>query len=262
MPSATAGNGGGSGRVLVFADSSGAASSTGRCSTATFPLQPKHRWSFKNHFLTGITLPAWLHLLRRYGSCIDWARFWQRALFLSLMSAINSLLGLVDSQLYGRKIREQELHPEPVIILGHPRTGTTHIHNLLALDPRFAYARTLHAGFPAAFLWMERFKWALSGFIDPTRPMDAMPLTLDTPAEDEIAVSALTGTVSAYMPLVFMRDRRLFDRFYTFEGAAERDFAAWRDALLWFLKVNAAAESLSAAALLRRVEKRSRQLHG
>ncbi len=42
------------------------------------------------------------------------------------------------------------------------------------------------------------------------------------------------------MPLVFMRDRRLFDRFYTFEGAAESDFAAWRDALLWFLKVNAA----------------------
>lgn len=48
---------------------------------------------------------------------------------------------------------------------------------------------------------------------------------------------AHAGTVSAYLPLVFMGDRRLFDRFYTFEGAAERDLAAWRDALLWFLKV-------------------------
>ncbi len=55
----------------------------------------------------GITLPAWLRLLRRYGSCIDWAMFWQRALFLTLMSVMNSLLGLVDSLLYGRKIREQ-----------------------------------------------------------------------------------------------------------------------------------------------------------
>lgn len=45
------------------------------------------------------------------------------------------------------------------------------------------------------------------------------------------------GTASAYLPLVFMRDRRMFDRFYTFRGAAARDFAAWRDALLWFLKV-------------------------
>lgn len=230
MPrAATRGGGGRAGATT-------AASSAECCSAATYPLQPKHRWSIKNHFLTGITLPAWLRLLRRHGACIDWALFWQRALFLTVMGAVNSVLGLVDSLLYGRQIREQELHPEPLIILGHPRTGTTHIHNLLALDPRFAYARTLHAGFPAAFLWIERFKWALRGFIDRTRPMDAMPLTLDTPAEDEIAVSALTGTASAYLPLVFMRDRRMFDRFYTFRGAAERDFAAWRDALLWFLK--------------------------
>lgn len=36
--------------------------------------------------------------------------------------------------------------------------------------------------------------------------MDQMPLSLDTPAEDEIAMSAVAG-VSAYLPLVFMRDR-------------------------------------------------------
>lgn len=84
------------------------------------------------------------------------------------MSCLNSLLGLVDTLLYGRKIAEQQLHDQPVIILGgrveevvvswylvalwhlpalmcwrlvlpvtgHPRTGTTHIHNLLALDPQ------------------------------------------------------------------------------------------------------------------------------
>ena len=150
---------------------------------------------------------------------------------------------------------------------------------------RFAYARTLHAGFPASFLALERFKWLLAGLVDDTRPMDFMPLSLDTPAEDEIAVSALTGgaagrgatggcpgrwlsrracmiprstvtspcpdalpccrancappcagTVSAYMPLVFMRDRHRFDAFYTFEGASEAEFDSWRSSLLWFLK--------------------------
>lgn len=59
--------------------------------------------------------------------------------------------------------------------------GTTLVHNLLALDPRFAYARTLDAGFPSACLWMSRFAWALAGFCDSTRPMDALPLSLDTP---------------------------------------------------------------------------------
>lgn len=85
---------------------------------------------------------------------------------------------------------------------------TTPTNPPLCPAPRFAYARTLHAGFPAAFLWLEAagLKPALSGFVDPTRPMDQMPLSLDTPAEDEIAMSAVAG-VSAYLPLVFMRDR-------------------------------------------------------
>lgn len=44
------------------------------------------------------------------------------------------------------------------------------------------------------------------------------------------------GGVSAYLPIVCMRSRRLFDSFYTFEGAAPGDFATWRDAMLWFFK--------------------------
>ena len=84
----------------------------------------------------GITLGAWLRLLRRYGRCIDWLSFWQRAAFLTAMACLNSLLGLVDTLLYGRAIAAQRLHEEPLIVLGHPRTGTTHVHNLLALDPR------------------------------------------------------------------------------------------------------------------------------
>ena len=39
--------------------------------------------------------------------------------------------------LYGRKIRETKVTQAPVFIIGHPRTGTTHMHNLLNLDERF-----------------------------------------------------------------------------------------------------------------------------
>jgi hypothetical protein len=85
---------------------------------------------------SGAPLGAWLRLLRRYGPCIDWLRFWQRAAFLTAMACLNSMLGLVDTLLYGRAIAAQRLHEEPLIVLGHPRTGTTHVHNLLALDPR------------------------------------------------------------------------------------------------------------------------------
>lgn len=68
---------------------------------------------------------------------------------------------------------------------------------------RFAYATTFHCGFPAAFLWLERagLKRLLAPLIDDTRPMDAMPLSFDTPCEDEIAPSCLTGAaVAARLP--------------------------------------------------------------
>jgi hypothetical protein len=94
------------------------------------------RFSVKNHFLSGITLPALLRLLRRHWDAVDWRLYGHRVLFLASMALLNSLLGLVDWLLYGRAIAEQQLHPEPVIVLGHPRTGTTHIHNLLACDHR------------------------------------------------------------------------------------------------------------------------------
>ena len=55
--------------------------------------------------------------------------------------------------LFGRRIARQPLHPEPVFILGHPRTGTTHLHNLLALDPAFAFCSTFHAGRRSAVHW-------------------------------------------------------------------------------------------------------------
>jgi hypothetical protein len=102
----------------------------------SYPLTPglPFRFSFKNHFLSGITLPAFLRLIARHGDVVDWMYYGHRVLFLFCMACFNSLLGLLDSLLYRRAVAAQSLNPEPVIILGHPRTGTTHIHNMLAVD--------------------------------------------------------------------------------------------------------------------------------
>ena len=150
-----------------------------------YQFTPKHRWQIKLHMMSGITFGPWLKFLWRFGRNIDWLRYghrvrsseilspasgehaWSHAIrallrlsrvmtgwaavlpqvmFLSAMSIINSALALPDWMIYGRRISRQELHPEPVFILGHPRTGTTHLHNLLSLDPAFAFCTTFHAG--------------------------------------------------------------------------------------------------------------------
>lgn len=40
----------------------------------------------------------------------------------------------------------------------------------------------------------------------------------DLPQEDELATNVLTGGLSPYMPICLMRDRRRFEKYYTFEG--------------------------------------------
>ena len=80
--------------------------------------------------------------------------------------------------------RGQRVHKRPLFILGHPRTGTTLLHNLLSLDVEtFGVCSTFCAGFPSSFLWFERFKSLLSGMCDSKRPMDDMELSLDVPQE-------------------------------------------------------------------------------
>lgn len=181
--------------------------------------------------------------------------------------------------MYGRAIARQRIHSRPVFILGHPRTGTTMLHNLLARDTsQFAYCSSFAAGFPSACLWFERFKPLLAGappapilappsrpararvrpagVVDSRRPMDNMPLSLDTPQargprrdcveiapteprapqEDEIAVNVLTAGTSPYMPLVFMNDHKSFAPYFSFRDAPRRARHRWVGAFLHFLR--------------------------
>ena len=202
----------------------------------SYPFVMKHRWSLRNNLLSGITTPALFKTLWRHRSAIDWPTYWHRVLFLFGMSVPNTVMGYIEDWLFKEKIEAQQLHQEPIFVLGHPRTGTTLLQNLLCEDPHFAYVDTFQAGFPSTFLLLRRFKWALSWLIDDTRPMDNMPLSLGTPAEDEIAVNMLTGGISPYMCLTFMTRYKESLRYATFEGCSQKEREEWSSALIYFLK--------------------------
>lgn len=198
--------------------------------------EPRGFASVRNHPLSGILLPAWVGLLWHHGRDVDWFRYAPRLAFLTIMSCVNLVGAACDSLLYGRVIARQALNPEPVFIIGHPRTGTTHLHNLLAKDPRFTHCTTFTVGFPSGFLSFRFLAPLLRLIIDSKRPMDDMALAWDTPQEDELAVNQLSAGASPYMPLCLPRRERLFRRFYDFDDCSPDDFARWRDAFVYFLK--------------------------
>ena len=68
-------------------------------------------------------------MLWTYRSHINWRLYWQRVLFLVAISLLNSCLGAVEMVLFGWTVARQAINPRPVFVLGHPRTGTTLLHN-------------------------------------------------------------------------------------------------------------------------------------
>ena len=113
---------------------------------------PAHRWSFKNNAICGICLGQWLPLLWCYRAHVEWRAYWQRVAFVTILAGLNSLLASIEEVLHGRSIARQRIHPRPLFVLGHPRTGTTLLHSLLALDDELGTCSTFCAGFPSSFL--------------------------------------------------------------------------------------------------------------
>ena len=193
-----------------------------------------HRWSLGHNYLAGITAGAWWRLLRENGFGVS-PEYWHRAAFISLCSVLNSWSARTEERRHGAAVARTPIDQPPVFVLGHWRSGTTHLHNLLALDAQFAFANTYQVVNPATFLTTEdtrarRFAW----MVPPKRLMDNMVLSFSAPQEEEFA-PALTSLRSLYLGMSFPRRMSFYERFLTFDG--EPDAArAWQEAQLRFCR--------------------------
>src|SRR5687767_13430189 len=87
--------------------------------------------------LGGVTTRGWLRLLRGNRFALS-PRYLLRALAVSHQSAWNSVLGWYEERRYDSRVNNVAV-PPPLFVLGHWRSGTTHLHNLLTIDARFAF---------------------------------------------------------------------------------------------------------------------------
>ena len=123
----------------------------------------KHIFSLKNNPMCGVCLLPWLTILWQHLRWVE-IQYYPRMLFVSLLSVFNSCLACIEHFLYNAAIHRTKLPDDPIFIIGHPRTGTTLLHNLLATDEQHLfYATTFCVGFPSSFLWFETLgKWLLA----------------------------------------------------------------------------------------------------
>lgn len=199
------------------------------------PKTLKYQWSLGNNYLAGITAGDWWRLLRGNQFGVDPA-YWHRAALVTLLSGINSFHRKREMALYHELIGATRVAP-PVFVIGHWRSGTTHLHNLLAQDTEwFAFANTYQVVNPHTFLTTEeknirRFAW----MVPKTRPMDAMELNFQSPQEDEFA-PCLMSLRSPYLGISFPRNADKYDRYLTFDGVPQCEVDEWKCSFEWFLK--------------------------
>jgi len=115
----------------------------------------------------------------------------------------NSGLSRAQQMVYHRSLEQVLLPRDPLFILGHWRTGTTWLHELLALDPRHRAPTTYECLNPNHTLLTEGWLKRCTQFVLPAhRPPDAMAVGWDLPQEDEFALMNL-GLPSIYTGIAF-----------------------------------------------------------
>lgn len=184
--------------------------------------------------LGGITLGDWLKLIRENRFAIAPTCLF-RAAAISFQSILNTVFRWYENRRYCRDVQDVEVEP-PLFVLGHWRNGTSHLHNLLAVDDRFAYPNNYQACFPHTFLSTEAtHTLVLALFFPRRRPMDNVEWHLGSPQEDEFAL-CISSLRSPCMGWVFRRQQERYDKYLTLREVPDEDIARWQAALLLFLK--------------------------
>jgi hypothetical protein len=181
----------------------------------------------------GMGLWDWLRLLATHRFAID-RGYWPVALKNTLGCAVSSVLGWAQQFRYRRVIARTALTAPPLFILGHARSGTTHLHNLLALDPRHIYPTTYECFMPRHFLISEAYVTRhrpLKG----SRGIDEVELRWDTPQEDEFAITLL-GQPSPLLSFAFPNAPPRYDDYLDLCNLPARARHAWKRTLHSFLQ--------------------------
>lgn len=194
----------------------------------------KARFKVKEHQLYNAKSGVWRKLKReneidRIYRFRAWKIYWISTL---LMPA-----RFLQQLLFSKRVRQISLkgHP-PVFILGLWRSGTTHLHYMMAQDPQFGYLKNHQAfTFNSSLLSLDRLNKLFSIFVPGKRPQDNVRVTLDDPAEEEQALSTMT-TRSSIHSFYFPKNQRYFIKYHLFEGISLEEKKKWKEDYLFLLQ--------------------------
>src|SRR5688572_18808039 len=105
-------------------------------SSASYTDKPLHRyprWAMR--FWHGMDFFTFLRMLVRNRLAVPPIR-WSMVASCLVTTTINTFCGVFEWFLFSSAVRRVKLKEPPLFVLGHWRSGTTYLHELLMLDER------------------------------------------------------------------------------------------------------------------------------
>ncbi len=145
-----------------------------------------------------------------------------------LLLVVSSAFQWIDRLYFRRKVEKFVFKESPLFIIGHWRSGTTFLHNMLTKDSAAGYTRTYQSVFPNNLKSKWLFKTFMRVFMPKERPGDGMKISVDLPQEDEYAMSNITHH-SFYHYFYFPSSyRQLYRDYIRFDSLSETEKTDWK----------------------------------
>lgn len=182
----------------------------------------------------GITFGHWLRLLKQNQFKVAPGAL-PKALMITYLSLLNSSVAKKEEKNFSEQIASTELVADPVFVLGHWRSGTTFLHNILSHDPRFAFTNIFECRNPLTFLSRQKLFEMRKRIQAESRPTDNVQIDFTSPGEEEFPV-AILSKMSPLYGWLFPNNDAYWERFATFEDVSQAEQDEWKSQFHYYLK--------------------------
>jgi len=155
-------------------------------------------------------------------------RYYFKIILTTLIVLIATPFHVWEGLYFKNKLKNYKFTKPPLFILGHWRSGTTLLHNMLSKDPAAGYITTYQSLFPNNMASKWLFRTFMKIFMPRKRPSDGVELNVVFPQEDEFAFSNLQD--NAYYNFFYFPE--MYNIFY--EKAVNLKFLNEKETDLWF----------------------------
>jgi hypothetical protein len=195
---------------------------------------PNQDFIFSVNTLVGCKYSILRELEEKFHVEKGYQKIYRKTKFLSILT---TGLSYFDELRYQSLSKNLEIKKDPIYILGHWRSGTTLLHNLLCCHENISYPTTYQTVFPNNLFFLKGLiKEIMRIYLPKKRLVDGVEMHVDFPQEEDFALGNEAG-YSFYYWFYFPADyQRVTDEFLTLSTEDEERSQKYKKAYQKFVK--------------------------